>query len=1312
MVASNDYIIYTTIEEKGNFLYRRKMPNPHGFLLINSGTSINRIAKLPKKISFTALHFYTNTRNSIILLLLLFLCGNKLLGQVQTMRFRNFATEQGLSLNDVKNIFQDNQGFMWFGTRDGLNKFDGNKFIVYKNDPLDSASISSNDVKSICEDNKGYLWVATTGGLNRFDKNKATFKRYIANADSKNSLATNVLNFIFLNKDGNLIIGHKGGVIVFNPAQEIFSNYSFLNAEKKETQFTSFLLDNEDLLWMGGASEGLKCFDTKTKKITHFSNDPLSHSMHGYNIRALCKDKQGYLWIGTIGNGLFRYDPIHQNFIHYKHEAGNANSLCHDEVFSLREDNSGKLWIGTQYGGLSILDNKRENFLNLKKDINDPFGIADNTIQYIYTDRTGSVWLATFVGGINFYDANLNKFRHYKYSPNHNSISNNVIRKFVEDERGIIWIATEGGLNSFDPKTGIFKTYLHNPKDQNSLSSNVLINMCKDQNDNIWISTSREGLNLFNPKKETFKAYKNNPHDTTSLRSNAVFGMLIDRQNNFWVGVQGGLQLFDPSQQRFIFYPHPPSGGMDFSLIYFFSMFEDSHGIIWFKSDFGLHQFDKKTKRITYLPQNPNSKTSLSNNNIAGFFEDRKRNFWVLTENGLNLLDRSTNSFKRIGVNDGIPNAFFNGILEDDKGNFWLAHNMGLSCFNPNTHAIKTYDVADGLQHNEFRRNAYLKTNSGEMYFGGINGFNVFHPDSLKDNNFVPPVYIVDFQLFNKSVPIGGKGSPLQTHITASKEITLSHNQSVLSFEFVALNYIQPEENQYAYKLENFDEDWNLVGNDRKATYTNLDPGKYTFRVKAANNDGVWNNEGTSLTVIVKPPFWLTWWFKTLVALFLLSSFITFYKVRIGLINRQKKVLENQVKIRTEEISAQKDELIEKSKEIVMQNQQLVEQQKELEAQRNSLAERNKTIEEKNALLKDQQLHLEHIVEKRTQELTETNKELILAKQQLQDMMDNSPAVIYIKKPDGKYLFINRQYEKTFHVSRDKVNGMTAYDVFPPDVAKMISQNDQQVFEKGHSITFEETTPYEGGTRTYLAVRFPLHDAWGTLYAIGGISTDITDRKLAEEALRDLSAHLQEVREEERIVIAREIHDELGQQITGIKMDVSWISKKMPGVDGLIKQKIDGILKLLDEAVKTIRRISTELRPSILDDLGLIAAMEWQSHEFQMRSGIHTEFKSPMDEVSVPKNIATSLFRIYQESLTNVARHAEAHKISSQLQLNNNHLVLKITDNGKGFEVNKITTKKTLGLLGMKERTMMMGGKYEIISAPGKGTTVMVTVPL
>ena len=338
--------------------------------------------------------------------------------------------------------------------------------------------------------------------------------------------------------------------------------------------------------------------------------------------------------------------------------------------------------------------------------------------------------------------------------------------------------------------------------------------------------------------------------------------------------------------------------------------------------------------------------------------------------------------------------------------------------------------------------------------------------------------------------------------------------------------------------------------------------------------------------------------------------------------------------------------------------------------------------------------------------------ELAITRQQLQDVMDNSSAVIFVKNPEGKYLFVNRQYETLFHITREKIAGMTDYEIWPKQVADAIWANDIKVLEEDHPITFEETVPHDDGFHTYVAVKFPLRQITGKPYAICGIATDITDRKLAEEALHDLSAHLQDAREEERISIAREIHDELGQQLTSIKMDISWISKKILGQDGNIKDKIGGILKLLDDAVKTIRRISTELRPSILDDLGLIAAIEWHSQEFETRSGIHTEFESLVEEVSVPKNIATSLFRIYQESLTNVARHAEASKISSKLQVSNNQLILKIKDNGKGFDVNKIKSKKTLGILGMKERTMMMGGKYEIISEPGNGTTILVTVPV
>ena len=1193
------------------------------------------------------------------------------LAQEKAISFKHLTNRHGLSQNSISSICQDYKGFMWFGTTDGLNKYDGYKFHVYAYNLNDTNSLTGNLITAIYEDKQKNLWIGTTIGLNLYDRNNNNFIRFKNDPANKQTISHNFINAVYEDSKGNLWIGTDDGLNLFDRKRKIFFHYKHDEKNKSSLSnsiITSICEDPKGNLWIGTRNHGLNLWDRTKKTAKHFLHDRLNkNSISSNDINAMAIDANGNLWVaGNPGISMLNSDGV--SFKRYYHDDNDKKSLSYDIVLSLYVDTRGRLWVGTMNGGLNLFHPETESFSHYSNDFYDENSISNNTVDAIYEDKNGTLWVGVHRGGINYSNPIITKFNTYEKKPFQNSISHNNIKALCEDKKGRVWIATDGGgLNVFDRTTNTFRIFKHDPKDNNSISGDVILSVYEDRNGNLWAGILNGMLDRYDEKNNRFIHFT-----TDSLDFNAVWSMTEDKAGTLWIGMWlGGLVAYDPKNNKINWYrPTGSNNNNGLTSKHVMIVHADKKNNIWIGTGgHGLFRFNISSKQFTHYLHNEKEQTTISHNMIDDIYEDSKQNIWIGTRNGLNLYQSGTNSFRAYRKADGLPSDAARAIIEDNNGNLWISTLNGLSKFHYESKTFKNYTEGDGLQGNEFSHAARLKTRNGELFFGGRNGFNSFFPDSIKENLQPPPVYLTNFHVFNKPVGIG-KDSILTKHITEAKEIRLSHKQSVFSFEFAALNFLLPEKNQYAYMLEGFDKEWVFVGNQRSATYTNLDPAEYIFKLKASNNDGVWNEEGASIRLIITPPIWMTWWFKTLAVAILLACFITFYRVRIGMIKRQKKVLETVVEMRTKE------------------------------------------IKQKNELLRNQQLHLEQLVAQRTEELTETNQELIVAKQQMQDMMDNSAAVIYIKSPDGRYLFINRQYEKLFNVSREQVRGLTAYDIFQKDVADIITANDRRVFEASHSITAEETTPLDGNPRTFVAVRFPMYDNMGKVYAIGGISTDITDRKQVEEALRQLSAYLQEVREEERINIAREIHDELGQQLTGIKMDVAWMSKKVEVHEKDLKQKLSGIVSLIDEMIKSVRRISTQLRPSILDDLGLIAAIDWHSQEFEKRSGIKTSFYSDIHELSISPNVATGLFRIYQESLTNVARHAEASKVSTILQIQNGELILKISDNGKGFDISKTAGKKTLGLLGMKERTLMMGGKYEIISEPDKGATVWVSVPL
>jgi signal transduction histidine kinase/streptogramin lyase len=507
------------------------------------------------------------------------------------------------------------------------------------------------------------------------------------------------------------------------------------------------------------------------------------------------------------------------------------------------------------------------------------------------------MWLATYGGGVDFLDNQPEKFTCYHKEPNNDhSLSNNNVNTFCQDTRQMVWIGTDGGgITLFNPKEHSFDRYNSSPA--SGLKSNVILTIKQGKSGTILVGTFRGGLGELAKPSGRFSMF---PVDTTGhlgTSSDMIGSLEEDNGGNWWIGTwHGGLNYFDSRKGTFTHYGPDQRDSLSLGVPSVQSMLKDSKGVLWIGAmGGGLARFDPETGRFIHYRHAESDTGSLSNDIVNYIMEDSKGRLWFGTNNGLNLLDPVKGSFKKYFQKDGLPNNVIQGILEDKKANLWIATNNGICHFNPQAITFRNYEYSDGLQGTVFNRGACLMAANGDMFFGGSRGFNVFNPDSISENRFIPPVFITDFQIFNKSVKPAADGSALVSHISVTKELTLSHDQSVFSFEFAALNYSLQEKNQYAYKMEGFDKDWNRVGTQRKATYTNLDPGHYVFRVIASNNDGVWNLEGTSISITVTPPFWATWWFRLMVVLFILSSCYAFYRYRMGIAEGRRKALEERV---------------------------------------------------------------------------------------------------------------------------------------------------------------------------------------------------------------------------------------------------------------------------------------------------------------------------------------------------------------------------------------------------------------------------------
>jgi len=844
------------------------------------------------------------------------------------LKFTHLSAKDGLSQNDGRYIFQDRQGFMWIGTQDGLNRYDGYTFKVYTHDSEDDLSLSDDYITALYEDRSGTLWVGTwNGGLNKLDRATGQFTRYRHDSNDPHSLSHDHVRAIYEDQSGALWVGTRGGGLNrFDRDTGQFVHYQHDpdNPDSLSHDAVWFIAeDRSGFLWIATEGGGLNRFDPRSSQVdtgyfVRYQHDPNNpNSLSHDTVWSIYLDRSGILWLGTEKGGLNRFDPETEQFTHYRHDDHDPTSISHDDVGAITEDDSGDLWIGTFGGGLDKFDQETQTFISYQHDSGDPGSLSHNTVGSVYFDRAGTLWVGTIGKGINLHDPNTQKFLHFRTEPeNPNSLSYDFVMGLYEDSAGILWIGTNGGgVNAYDRKTQTFTHYKTDPENPGSISENRVWTITEDQAGTLWMGTLGGGLNKFDRSTQAFTHYKADPDNPNSLSRNLIWTIYKDRQGILWIGtLSGGLNAFDPKTETFTRYAADPNDPKSLSHKSVKALYEDRSGTLWVGTDGGgLNKFDRETQTFTYYQADPDNPHSLSNDRVKAIQEDRTGTLWIGTGNGLNRFNRTDETFIQYHEKDGLPNDVIYGILEEvspdgEGGNLWLSTNQGLSRFNPQTETFRNYDVRDGVQGSEFNAGAFHKSASSEMFFGGVHGVSAFYPEKIKDNPYLPPVVLTDFQIFNESVLIA-ENSPLSQSISEVEEIVLSYEDKVFSFEFAALNYIIPEKNRYAYIMEGVDKEWVYSGDRRFVTYTNLDPGKYTFRVKGSNNDGVWNETGVSVNMIITPPFWETMWFRAGVLLVIATVIAGTYYLRVAAIKKQQQMLESQVAERTEQLAQSNEEL-------------------------------------------------------------------------------------------------------------------------------------------------------------------------------------------------------------------------------------------------------------------------------------------------------------------------------------------------------------------------------------------------------------------
>jgi ligand-binding sensor domain-containing protein/two-component sensor histidine kinase len=820
-------------------------------------------------------------------------------GQEKNFRFSQIKLEDGLSQSSIYCIHQDKKGYLWFGTANGLNRYDGYSFKVYSSDPFDTTTISDNSILSICEDENGIIWIGTTDGiLNRYDRKTGIFKRINITAGLKSNPSVDQINLDFPlpysrynersitsivhGKDDFLYIGTWGlGLIKYDKNSGGFVKVSYDSGSLSEFNFNRIkkIINDGNDLWIGTFDSGLfKLVEVNSKRsIVHYKHSPkIKTGLSSNQIIDLLKDKENNIWIATYGGGLnflssnekkLPQDKV--TFRKFFYDTTQKNSISSNFITALIQDQSGFIWVGTFGGGLNKYNPQSNLFINFKNEPNVSTTISKNEILSLYEDSSGNIWIGAHLGkGLSKYEPNGVKFEQLSRDPlSKNSLNDDVVWAIWEEENKNLLIGTyKGGLNKWDRNKNKFFSYQKNLHTPFSISDNHVRAILYDDRGFFWIGTFNGGLNIF--YKDKFVNYKHNPRDTLSLGANQVQSVYVDKDKNTWVGTfGGGLNKIDPFEKlpaKLVFkkFKHDPNNPFSLSDDRVYTIYEDSEGILWIGTfGGGLNKFDKRKENFICYKNISGDESSLSDNRVMGIYEDRLKNLWISTYGGgLLKFNRRTEKFIRYDKKNRLYSSVVYGVLEDNNGNLWISSDNGIFKFSPGSELFTKYDLSDGLQSLEFSGGALFKSRTGEMFFGGINGLNYFYPDSIRDNYFVPPVVISSIRVFN---------DPLKGEVDS---VYLSYDQNFLSIEFSALDFTNPADNQYAYILEGIEDEWHYVDSKRRAaSYTNLSPGEYIFRVKGSNNDGVWNSIGTQIHIFISPPYWQTWWFISLVVLFAAS---------------------------------------------------------------------------------------------------------------------------------------------------------------------------------------------------------------------------------------------------------------------------------------------------------------------------------------------------------------------------------------------------------------------------------------------------------
>ncbi len=1190
------------------------------------------------------------------------------------VRFGHYGLEQGLSQSSAQVILQDAMGFLWVGTQDGLDRFDGYAFKVFRADPKNPNALSNSYISTLAQGSKGVIWIGTYGGLNRYDPVNGKFIHYLHDENNPDSLSDDTVRAVYEDPQGMLWIGTAGGLDVLDPITGKFTHVKMpdgLPANGNLNSINTLYKDSFGVLWVG-TGNGLIRIEAAGQTPQLYKTDASDNASISFNdVSSIVEGRNGVLWVGT-SQGLNQLDRTTGRFTRFLHNDLEPASLANSQVISAYVDRAGEFWVGTRYG-LDRYNEAGRDFIHFRNDPLDPSSLSNNTIDSIYEDRGGVLWIGTDDGGLNEYDRGLDQFALYHHvTSDPFSLSGNIILPILPLSNGKIWIGTDqAGLNLFDPSTGRSQHFQHDRADPDSLTSDTIYSLLLDHDGSLWIGTS-EGLDRLDPGSSKFIHYVPNTRNPDSLPFGPVYSIYQDNQLTYWVGTSQGVRIFNPSTALFSQLNIEDKSQVRLSSDAVRAIYQDRSGIMWFgTAAHGLFRYDPITQQTNEYRNNPNANNSLSNNTIFDVYQDHVGRIWVATDEGLDRLIPRDNGFEHFLVDRGLPNNVVYGILEDPEHNLWLSTNFGISKFDPSTQTFVNFTVDDGLQSNEFNSASFAEDAQGRMYFGGEKGLTVFYPSEIHKYSYVPPVVITTVTA--QETPSANQPEAA----LAQQVVVVSYPQNSFDFSFAALSFSQTSKNQYDYLLEGFDQSWHVSGSDHHASYTNLPGGSYTLHVRGSSKDGVWNEAGAEVRITVIPPFWQTWPFRTAAGMLLVVAFVLAYQWRVRGIRMQRMELAEIIQNRT-----------------------------------HALNKRNRDLEALYSA--DEKMLRVLTLDRVLQALVDVAVDILEA---------DKSAVLTQTKPRGEFsVRVSRGFQpetvQCLNFGEDTDIVFLARETGALLTLRNTPRDPKWEYQSKEILDRMDAEHVQ--SLMYIPIK--IQNTILGIFCVGSAQLGEFDEdrqrlfvSLVQRAalsveniqLFDQTKYLAVL--EERNRLARELHDSAKQKAFAALAQLGTAKRLVKEDQEGVKKYVAEAENIVSEVIRDLTTLIQELYPKDLKEKGLATSLRNYAYEWETRSAIHLNLIIA-GERALPLEMEQALSRIVHEGLSNIARHSQATQADIGIVYHEDEIEIQISDNGQGFDLQQ--PGSGLGLRLIQDRTGAIGGQVVIRSGPGQGTQLTIRVPV